>query len=121
MKFAFIAAEKAGFPVAPRCEVLGVSRSGFYAWQERPRAKRTQAPPRRTRLREQHEPPRQLLGQRRGGEFLLDLEDRARLPSIASSTMPTSASKARESHQTLSAKRRRNHDRRIGPDFSATA
>jgi Integrase core domain len=53
VKFAFIAAEKAGFPVAPRCEVLGVSRSGFYAWQERPPAKRTQAPPRRARLREQ--------------------------------------------------------------------
>jgi putative transposase len=42
VKFAFIAAEKAGFPVAPLCEVLGVSRSGFYAWQERPPAKRTQ-------------------------------------------------------------------------------
>ena len=42
MKFAFIAAEKACFPVAPLCEVLGVSRSGFYAWQTRPPATRTQ-------------------------------------------------------------------------------
>ena len=32
MKFAFIAAEKASWPVAPMCEVLEVSRSGFYAW-----------------------------------------------------------------------------------------
>ena len=40
MKFTFIAAEKACFPVAPLCEVLGVSRSGFYAWQTRPPATR---------------------------------------------------------------------------------
>jgi putative transposase len=43
VKFGFIAAEKACFPVAPLCEVLGVSRSGFYAWQARPPAPRTQS------------------------------------------------------------------------------
>ena len=36
MKFALIEAEKAHFPVAVLCEVLEVSRSGFYAWQSRP-------------------------------------------------------------------------------------
>ena len=35
MKFAFIEAEKARWPVAPMCEVLSVSRSGFYAWLSR--------------------------------------------------------------------------------------
>lgn len=36
MKFALIEAEKAHFPVAVLCEVIEVSRSGFYAWQSRP-------------------------------------------------------------------------------------
>lgn len=35
MKFAFIAVEKAGFPIRALCTTLGVSRAGFYAWQER--------------------------------------------------------------------------------------
>jgi putative transposase len=38
--FRFIAAEKANHPVSLLCEVLGVSRSGFHAWQKRPRSRR---------------------------------------------------------------------------------
>jgi transposase InsO family protein len=33
--FAFIAVEKAHFPIRALCATLGVSRAGFYAWQER--------------------------------------------------------------------------------------
>jgi transposase InsO family protein len=36
VKFAFIQAEKAVFPVTVLCRVLGVSRAGFYAAQRRP-------------------------------------------------------------------------------------
>jgi putative transposase len=41
VRFAFIATEKARFPVTLLCQVLQVSRSGFYAWQQRPAAQRT--------------------------------------------------------------------------------
>ena len=41
MKFAFIATEKACYPVALMCRVLQVSRSGYYAWCRRPAAPHT--------------------------------------------------------------------------------
>ena len=41
MRFAFIATEKANYPVALMCRVLKVSRSGYYAWCGRPVANRT--------------------------------------------------------------------------------
>jgi transposase InsO family protein len=43
MKFAFILAEKAFFPVAAMCRVLGVTRQGYYAYEGRPPSDRVLA------------------------------------------------------------------------------
>lgn len=40
MKFAFIDAKKALYPIAVLCRHLGVSRSGYYAWATRPECER---------------------------------------------------------------------------------
>ena len=42
MRFEFIQAQKAHFPVEFMCEQLEVSRSGYYAWAERPESTRQQ-------------------------------------------------------------------------------
>jgi len=39
--YRFIAAERASFSVALMCQVLGVSRSGFYDWAKRAPSRRT--------------------------------------------------------------------------------
>lgn len=43
MKFTFMLAEKALYPITVLCHVLGVSRSGYYAWCKRPQAARVRS------------------------------------------------------------------------------
>ena len=43
MRFVFIAAEKALYPVRLLCSLLEVSRSGYYAWVDRPVGPKTVA------------------------------------------------------------------------------
>ena len=43
MRFAFIHAEKARFPIARLCTMLRVSRQGYYAWAKRPPSSRDAA------------------------------------------------------------------------------
>jgi putative transposase len=42
-RYRFIDAEKAGFPIALLCRVLGVARAGYYAWRRRGPSLRAQA------------------------------------------------------------------------------
>ena len=48
MIYALVDAEKANFPIDVLCEVLGVSRSGFYAWRARPPSAREKSDERLT-------------------------------------------------------------------------
>ena len=55
--FRFIDAEKASYPVTALCRMLGVSKSGYYAWRSRPPSERRgQAALLTEKIREIHDP-----------------------------------------------------------------
>lgn len=61
--FRFVDAEKARFPVSLLCRAVGVSKSGYYAWRERPLSKRgRQDAALAEKIREIHERSRRTYG-----------------------------------------------------------
>lgn len=63
MRFSFIHTEKASFPVAALCRVLGVTRQGYYAFIERPPSRRAIDEARlRERLKQLHVESKQTYG-----------------------------------------------------------
>jgi putative transposase len=61
--FRFIDAEKAHFPVSLLCKMVGVSKSGYYAWKARPPSKRNREDAALTeKIREVHGRSRQTYG-----------------------------------------------------------
>ena len=62
-RFRFIDAEKARFPVSLPCRTVGVSKSGYYAWRDRPPSKRSREDAALTeKIREIHERSRRTYG-----------------------------------------------------------
>src|SRR6266536_1634525 len=71
--FMFIASEKTDYPISLMCRVLGVSRSGFHAWEQRPPSARALADAALTeRIRGMYARSRDSYGARR---IYLDLRD----------------------------------------------
>jgi transposase InsO family protein len=74
VRFAFIGAEKAVYPVQALCRCLAVTRSGFYAWAQRPAAARLREDVRLTqRLRLVHAQHRRVYGRPRLHRALREL------------------------------------------------
>lgn len=61
--FRLIDAEKANYPISLLCQVLKVSRSGYYDWKDRPLSKRARENAALTeRIRQIHHGSRQIYG-----------------------------------------------------------
>jgi putative transposase len=61
--FSLIDAERASYPVAMLCRMLGVSKSGYYAWRDRPPSRRTRRDALLTeKIREIHSRSRETYG-----------------------------------------------------------
>jgi putative transposase len=62
-RFRFVDAEKARFPVSLLCKIVGVSKSGYYAWKSRPPSKRSREDAALTeKIREVHRRSRETYG-----------------------------------------------------------
>jgi putative transposase len=82
--YRFIDVEKANYPVSALCRVLKVSRSGYYAWRDRPPSKRARANATLTeRIREIHHRSRETYGYLRVHAELRALGERCNPKRVA--------------------------------------
>ena len=73
MRFAFVQAEKANFPVGLLCRTLQVTKSGFYAWRSRPESDHSKRDRRlKVKIRASHEASKHRYGSPR---ILEDLKE----------------------------------------------
>ena len=83
-RFRFVDAEKARFPVSLLCKIVGVSKSGYYAWKSRPPSKRSREDAVLTeKIREIHERSRETYGYPRVYAELRSLGVRCGLRRVA--------------------------------------
>jgi putative transposase len=116
VRFAFVQAEKALFPVNLLCEALLVSRTGFYAWQRRPESERAKQDRRLAVLvREAHERGRRYYGSPRVHRELAaqgETVSRKRVVRLMQQEGLVGRPRRRYKHTTDS-----NHDRPVAPNI----
>lgn len=84
MKYAFVRAEKARWPVRIICRVLGVAPSGYYAWESRPTSEHAKQDRRLAQLvKAAHEASRRLYGSPRVHAALKNAGERVSRKRIA--------------------------------------
>ena len=84
MRFGFIRAERANYPVSVLCRVMQVTRGGFYAWSKRGRSARVQRDDRlRPRIRIIHSESKKRYGSPRVHEALIKQGERVSRKRIA--------------------------------------
>jgi len=67
--------QEQGFPVVPMCHVLGVSKSGYYAWRNRkPSARKLEDERLKVAIKAAHERGRGTYGPKKIQEELVDIE-----------------------------------------------
>src|SRR5262249_22449891 len=123
--FRFIAAEKVNYPISLMCRVLGVSRSGFHAWERRPLSERALVDARLgERIKAIHRRSRDSYGARR---VHLDLHEegvrvgRKRVERLMRSAGLSGYMKRRKGKTTIRVQGVRPASDLVGRDFKPTA
>jgi hypothetical protein len=118
--FEFIDAEKAHFPISLLCRIVGVSKSGYYAWKSRPPSKRSREDAALTnKSREVHQRSRETYGRipagaRRAARSRGTLRPQASSSADAQSRPARLRARPEEDHQPRSSCRSGSRSREEG-------